>query len=121
MPLASRETYRQGTHTRVAAAFYTDEANGLHIPEPVQSHGSLGTILSYDYQKSMGGAAGTWSLTIKKPKRMGARSALRDLWRDPEDVWVRIKVIVDGQPIERVLGMIDTVKEDTARAGSGAR
>ena len=119
MPREARNTYRASTHTRVLVAFYTDEANGLHLPEPVQTHPRLGTIVGFTTSKSLGPASGQWTLTIKKPA--GPRSALRDLWRDPEDVWVRIKVMVDGQIIDTMLGLVDSVGEDTARSGMGQR
>lgn len=133
MPRESRSIYTQSTTTRVLAAFYTDEENGLNLDEPVLSDPRLGKIIGFNYTKGFGQAAGSWSLTIKKPRQI-PRSHLRagdeggfgqvepeGLWRDPEDVWVRIKVSVDGQIIDTVLGLIDTVGEDTNRTGTGQR
>ncbi len=94
------------------------------------SHPDLGQIIGVTTHKQLGSASGTFTITIKKNPQLrgrgstqkgGPRSALRDLWRDPEDVWVRIKFVVDGQVIDTMLGMIDTVREDTTRSGMGAR
>lgn len=124
MPRESRNVYTSSTTTRVLAAFYTDEENGLNIDEPVLSDPRLGKIIGFNYTKSLGQAAGSWSLTIKKPRQSPVsllRAGPEGLWRDPEDVWVRIKVVVDGQIIDTVYGLVDSVGEDTRRSGSGQR
>jgi hypothetical protein len=124
VPRETRNIYTSSTTTRVLAAFYTDEENGLNIDEPVRSDPRLGKIIGFNYTKSLGQAAGSWTLTIKKP-RQTPQSLLQKgpegLWRDPEDVWVRIKVSVDGQIVDTVLGLVDSVGEDTVRTGSGTR
>ena len=122
MPRETRNTYTSSSHTRVLVSFHTDPRNGLNIEEPVLSHPALGTILSVHTKKGFGAASGTFTIKIKKNARvLGARSALRDLWRDPEDVWVRIKWSVDGQIIDGLLGMIDTIRETTGRSEGGRR
>lgn len=123
--MEERETVRSmSTSTRVLAAFYTDEPGGLNMSEPVMSHPRLGKIIGFNSTKSLGPAAGTWSLTIKKPKQ-GPTSLLKHgpegLWRDPEDVWVRILVAVNGEVVDTVLGLVDSISEDTRRTGSGQR
>lgn len=120
MPRDSRSTYTPSTHTRVVASFHTDEVNGVNISEPIQSHPQLGVLIGCTISKEIGSATGSWSLVFKKPESMGPRSALR-IWVDPENVWVRIKFIVDGQVIDTMMGLIDTINEDTKRSGSGAR
>ncbi len=121
MPREVRNVYTNSTHTRVRVAFYTDERNGLNLSEPVEAHPGFGAVIAFQSSKQIGPAAGTWSLTIKKPPSFGPVSALRRLWRDPEDVWCSIKVVVDGQVIDTVLGLVDAVNEDTQRSGSGQR
>jgi hypothetical protein len=118
---ATRVTYEASTHTRVLVAFFTDARNGLSITDPVQSHRDFGTVVGFSSNKGFGSASGTWSLTFKKTPTLAARSALRDLWSDPEDVWVKIKVQVDGQVIDTVRGMIDSISEATERVEMGKR
>jgi hypothetical protein len=104
----------------VLVSFHTDDNNGFNIERQVQSHPRLGTIIACTTNKELGGASGSFSLVIKKPATM-QRSALRVLWRDPENVWVRIKFMCDGQVFDTMLGLIDSVNEDTSRSGMGAR
>lgn len=117
-----RETYTSATHTRARVAFLTDEANGFNTDRPVAAHSRLGRIVSVSTAKQLGSASGTFTITIKKDQQYhGPRSALRDLWRDPEDVWVRIEFVVDGQVIDTMIGLIDTVRENVQRTGGGQR
>ena len=105
------------------AAFYTDEVDGFSSGL-VQAHPRLGTITAFQSDKQLGAASGSWSLTVKKARQTpdsALRAGPRGLWRDPEDVWVRIKVVVDGQIIDTVLGLVDSVAESVMRSGSGAR
>lgn len=91
----------------------------------MRSDPRLGKIVAFSSSKQLGGPSGQWSLTIKKPRISGPRSLTRSppdgLWRDPEDVWVNIKVSVDGQVIDTILGLVDSITEDTTRTGSGQR
>jgi len=115
----TRNTYTSSTHTRILFAFYTHEDNGLSIDDPTEFDARFGHVVAFSYDKHFGPASGSWTLTFKRPHSMH-RSAER-IWRDPEGVWVRIKVQVDGQIIDRVFGIIDGVSGDDARAGMGVR
>jgi hypothetical protein len=121
MPREHRRTYTRMAHTRVAVALHTDERGGLNIPSPVYAHPLLGKIIACSTHKEFGSASGTWSLTIKKSPELGSRSALRAFWRDPEDVWVQLYFDVDGQRAYTMLGLVDTINEDTKRSGNGER
>lgn len=121
MPKDTRVTYTQSTHTRVRVAFYTDAQNGLNIDSPVESHPDLGTVIGASTSKQLGSASGTFSITIKKPAGFRDRTALRELWLEPEDVWVLLQFVVDGQAFDVMLGLIDTVSEDMQRTGAGQR
>lgn len=116
---ATRTTYTSSTHTRVLVAFYTHADNGLTIEEPTEFDERFGHVVGFSYDKHFGPAAGNWSLTFKRPH--GMRQSAERLWRDPEGVWVKIKVQVDGQIIDRVFGIIDGASGDDARAGMGQR
>ena len=120
MPRAERNIYTQSTHTRCFVAFYTHAQNGPSFEEPIASHPSLGTLTSCTTDKQLGSASGTFSLTFKKDQQLGPISLLR-LWREPEDVWVRIYFEVDGQRIDTMLGMIDSIQESTVRSGLGQK
>ena len=126
MPRETRITYEQATHTRALVSFHTDQDNGLNIGTPVRSHPRLGKIIHVSTRKSLGSASGTFTIRVKKDRdALGPNSALRapphGWWRDPEDVWVKIKWQVDGQIIDGMLGMIDSVREITERTGGGQR
>lgn len=122
MPRDLRKTFEASTHTRVLAEFHTDEPGGFFTVEPIQSAPGMGSIIGCQISKKFGAASGTWSLTFKKDQQtLRQFSALRLLWRDPEDVWVRIKFLVDGQIIDTMLGLIDSIKESTQRTGQGQR
>jgi len=114
-----RAVYQKtATHTRAVVSFHGDEGfdgviNGAH-PQ-------IGRIVGIQTNKAFGDASGTFSVTIKKPQEfLGARS-LHRLFPDPEDTWSKIKFVVDGQVIDTMLGLVDSVNEDTGRYGEGAR
>ena len=99
------------THTRVSltiCAWGDDGVSGRM--EGLSS--DLGHVVSCSTTKNFGPASGTWQVTVKKPEAMGQRSWL-SLWRDPEDLYVWIQWVVDGQLIDGMLGMIDTISEAT--------
>ena len=102
-------------HTRVIARFYSDEG---FDGEVTLSSPTFGRLVGFTWQKSFGGASGSWTLTFKR----GTHNAdPMMLWRDPEDTWVRIDVLVDGRRRPVVLGLIDTISEQMQRDGSGGR
>jgi hypothetical protein len=118
MPLADRRVYTGTTRTRAIVSFHSDDGFDGVVHG---GHPQLGYIIGAHTTKSFGDAAGTFSITIKKSQRqLGSRSWLR-LWPDPEDTWISVKFVVDGQVIDTMLGMIDTIAEDTQRSGEGTR
>jgi len=106
--------------TRVLASFHTDEDPRAGDIPLCESDPRLGHIVGVSISKTLGEASGSWSLTIKKPPAMGARSWLRQ-WNDPEGVWVNIKFDIDARRIHTMFGIVDSVNESTTRAGEGAR
>ncbi len=117
-------------NTRVLATFHTDQSNGFDGaigsgPEiPGGGRNPLGGRTAQPFRiaglqtgKAFGGQPGTWTLTVKA----GRDIDVMRLWRDPEDVWARIVVMKNGKPREVLLGLINTVTEDTNRSGVGAR
>jgi len=119
VPREDRQRWNQATHTRAVVSFHTDEGfdSGL-----IRLHPDFGQIVGVSTDKSMGAAAGSFTVVVKKPPRTEfLRRSWRNLWIDPEQVWVRIKFIVDGETIDTMFGQIDTVSESTSRSGGGAR
>lgn len=111
MRTARRIFNRDATHTRVVVTLYTWGGDG--VSARVEGFDSrFGHVVSCNTDKKFGPAAGSWSLTLKKPESMGSMSWL-SLWRDPEDTYVFIQWVVDGQPIDGMLGMIDAAAETT--------
>jgi hypothetical protein len=103
-------------------SFHTDEVGGFDTVDPIASHPAFGKIIAVTTEKTLGTASGTFTITVKKPPSTEQRlRSWRNLWRDPEQVWVRIKFIVDGQTIDTMFGQIDSVSESTTRSGGGMR
>ena len=122
MPRDDRARWGQSTHTRAAVSFHTDEVGGFEAAEPIESHPDFGRILSVSTEKSMGAASGTFTVVVKTPQqRASAPRSWKRLWRDPEQVWVWIKFIVDGEVVDGMFGQIDSISEGTSRSGLGAR
>lgn len=120
MPRAERRVYNDATHSRALVAFFTNDRNGPSVETPLVNIPGLGRVTAVTTNKTLGAASGTFTITMKKDAALGAMSALR-LWKEPEDVWVQIVFLCDGQPIDTLLGLIDTVNEDTQRSGEGQR
>jgi hypothetical protein len=122
VPRDDRQRWEQSTHTRAVVSFHTDDPDGFDAPEPIRSHPDFGEIISVSTEKTMGAAAGTFTIVVKKPPRTErGKQSWKNLWADPEEVWVRIKFIVDGETIDTMFGQIDSVSESTSRSGGGAR
>jgi hypothetical protein len=116
-PRRDRLTLReQATSTRAIIAFHSHEGfdgivNGFHP--------RIGQIVGVHTSKAFGAASGSFTITIKKPEDI--TFSMHRIWPDPEGTWVRIAWLVDGQIIDGMWGLIDTVTEDTTRSGGGAR
>lgn len=119
MPRAERRIYQPGsTITRAIVEFHTDDGFDGEVRG---SHPDVGSIISVSTTKAFGGASGTFSITMKKPQKKFDKRSLLRLWPDPEDVWVAIYFIVDGQRIDTLLGLVDSINENVQRSGEGAR
>lgn len=119
-----REVYSQSTHTRAFVEFHSDQnPNGQSIwltPDD-RSDDYIGKLYSVKTHKGFDGAAGTFTIIAKKlPKQRRQDSVLR-FWRDPEDVWVKIFFIVDGQQFHVMTGLVDSVNETMTRVEGGKR
>jgi hypothetical protein len=104
--MVSRRVFQpDATHTRVRVTIWSWDRGGTGFSGRVEGFDSVfGHVLSCTTSKTFGPAAGTWQLALKKPAEMSTRSWL-SLWRDPEDSYV----LIDGQVIDGMLGMIDTI------------
>jgi hypothetical protein len=74
-------------------------------------------IVGLSTHKAFGGSPGTWTLTVKGR----AGTDVQRLWPDPEDVWVRIVMVKNGEPTEVMFGLMNTVTESMTRGSDGAR
>ena len=116
---ARRHVYQPGsTHTRVIVQFHSDDGFEATVNG---SHPRIGQIVAVSTSKAFGSASGSFSITIKKPREMQSGKSWMHLWPDPEDTWVRISFVVDGQTIMTMWGVIDSISEDVARSDAGAR
>ena len=109
------ETY---ANTRCEVAFHSegdDNFDGVVFG----SHPQLGRIVGVTTTKGLGGASGTFQITMKKPTDQNQSWA--QLFPAPEGVWVRITYIIDGERRPLLWGMIDSIVENVQRQGSGAR
>ncbi len=105
-----RQIHQKGaTHTRVRVTVYSWDGDGA--PGRVDGFDSdFGHVLACSTTKQLGPAAGSWTVSLKKPPVMGAAS-WHSLWYDPEDTWVLIQWVIDGQLIDGLYGLIDSIAE----------
>ncbi len=104
--------------TRVIVSFHTDEGfDGTVDSSPGERPDQPFRIVGYTTDKAFGGNPGTWTLTVKG--RNG--TDVQRLWQDPEDVWVRIVAVKNGEPHEVMFGLMNTVTDGMTRGTDGAR
>ena len=129
---------KQGTQsTRLWVRFYSDQgfdgivdhtgspqkaesspiSNPFADPEPTESNDLDFKIIGFSWDKKFG-AAGSWTLTVKPSNGQGD---LLNLWEDPEDVWVRIAVVVNGITTDTAYGPMNTISEALSRGQKGER
>lgn len=105
------------SRTRALVGFYAWDG---FTTDPIASHPNFGHIIGVQTQKTLGGASGSFSITVKKPESFGSRP-LTSLWTEPENVWVLIQFVTDGVVHDSMLGLIDSVNDDMVRSGGGMR
>lgn len=119
MPKADRHVWSDSaTATRVRAEFFGEDGRAYSGLVDGYRPG-FGHVIGFSYDKKIEGASGTWSLTVKRPESM-SRRAFDRVWRDPENTWVKLTWMIDGQPIQACWGNVDSVNGnyDTAQAGA---
>jgi len=110
----------QFASTRVRVSFHTDDDKGFDgvvDANPDLKKNQPFKIIGFTTTKRFGSNPGTFTITIKSD----SGADLLRLWRDPEDVWVRITVIKNGEFHDVMLGVIDTITETKDRAVDGSR
>lgn len=108
------------SRTRALVAFFAWGEGEFNTDVPIASHPDFGHVIGVQTQKMLGGASGTFSITVKKPTGFGSRP-LTSLWTEPENVWVLIQFVTDGVTHDTMLGLIDSVNDDMTRSGGGMR
>lgn len=102
-------------HTRILASFHSDDGFDGVIGEGTRN---FGYVVSASTSKSFGDAAGSWSLTIKVPP---GQPPLLSQYADPEDVWVRLQVRINGSVYDLMTGLVDSIVEDESRGPDGTQ
>lgn len=111
----------QSTSTKIIAEFFSFPGKGFSGKSNSKlGFFKLGYITGFSSSKQMGEPAGTFTLTLKKPKEMTTRQ-YSDLWSDPEGNWVLIQAVIDGEPHDVMLGVIDAVTDGVERSELGTR
>jgi hypothetical protein len=110
----------QTASTRVRVSFHTDDDKGFD--GVVDSNPDLGKnqpfrITGFTTTKRFGSNPGTFTINAKSHTGVD----LLRLWRDPEDVWVRITVFKNGEPFDVMFGLMNTVTEVVDRGEDGTR
>ena len=107
----------QYAHTRCEVHFHSDtNFDGTLGLEP---HPLLGRVVGVSTSKSFGGAAGSFSVTIKKPPALGTSWA--QIFDEPEGSWVRLNYLINGQPLPVLWGIVDSISENVTRGDTGQR
>jgi len=122
--------FTTGSHTRAEVEFHSDQhADG----EPIilsATENFFGRLVSLQTSKGFDGLSGSWSCVIKKPpgtkafggvRYAGRQNSLLRVWRDPEDVWVRIYIVKNGKKVHLMTGLVDSIRESMHRTGEGTR
>lgn len=82
------------------------------------AHDSDASVISVHTSKSMGAAAGTFTVTVKPSDKMGREHPdLRDVLND--DDWVDITLFHLGAPSHVMRGLVQRVEEAEVASGSG--
>jgi len=127
----ARSTYEpSATHTRVRLEFHSFNDGFSGVVEGYDP--GFGRIVSCSTTKQFGDAAGSFTIVVKKPSEehvtagiatpgTGTAQSWTRLWDDPEGTWVFIQWICDGEPIDGMLGILDSVSESVTRQGLGER
>lgn len=118
-----RDSFEQATHTRALVEFHSDQhpnKEKIVIGSGTGPDARLGHLVSVQTRKGFDSVAGTFAITIKKPVALQTPSTLH-IWTEPEDVWVKIYWIVEGQQFHVMTGLIDSVNERSMRQPDGKR
>lgn len=102
--------------TRARATFYGADGRMFVIDG---SNPGVGGIVSCETGKTFGGAAGSFSLTIKRIP--GKQPSFLTHFDDPEDIYVHIEWLVNGRRYDGMWGLTDSMSEDTSRSEDGTR
>lgn len=109
------------TNTEVVITFFTWAENGFS-GSTVSKEGrlKLGHPVRVTATKALGGASGSFLITMKKPEAYSSFD-YQSIWSDPEDVWVLIQWRCDGQLFDSMLGMLDSIDSTITREAYGKR
>lgn len=102
--------------TRTTVSFHTDPRNGFDGTDKAGRH--LFRVVGHTFHKSLGDPAGNFTLTLK---RAPGAPPLDELWRDPEGVWLKLGMLVNGVPCDVSLCNIDTIQPSVMRGDRGER
>lgn len=116
----------QSTSTRCIIEFFTWKENGFSGRTDTEAaRQSVGSPIAVNYSKSFGQAAGSFTITMKRPQAVGSNRVTEfdyhKLWADPEGVWVLVQWLCDGTLIDGFFGSIDTINVNVSRTDQGAR
>lgn len=103
--------------TRCEVVFHSDEGN--FDGTILEAHPVLGHVVGVSTAKTLGGASGSFQITIKKPTYQ--KFAWTRLFSNPEGTWVRLNYIINGVRFPVLWGMVDAINEAVIREGSGSR
>lgn len=77
------------------------------------------SIVGLTTSKSMGAAAGSWTITIKAPARMGSTES-DFLEKVLDDDWIDIFITYNGKKVHVLRGLIDSIRWNRSANGQGA-
>lgn len=114
----------EATHTRVLVRFHSDQNPGgeaIEIGGPAKSDSRFGRLIAVQTDKRLADPTGGFTIYVKKPDGMSPSRSLSRIWPDPEDVWVEIVWIVNGEQVHTMTGLVDQVSDTLVRADNGKR
>jgi hypothetical protein len=119
-----RSVYTDVSHSRVVVEFHSDQnplQHAIVLGPEAQGAEQFGRLLAASTHKGFDGPSGTFQLVVKKPARLRRQDSLMRIWLDPEDVWVKIFYVVEGQKFHRMTGLVDSIQDSEMRVAGGKR
>lgn len=112
------ETSHRYHSTRVRVTFHRHDGQPIRLLDG-EGASDVAEVVALQTSKHFGEAAGSWTLTLKR--RHGIAPSFLTQFPDKENNWVHIEWLVNGEIVEALWGLTDTMVENVKRDPTGGR